>query len=893
MIRLPEGFRRAFDLQASDTHSAGDVEAELQFHIEERTSELVDRGLPPDEARRQAVRAFGDADRIRFELTRQARRSGSRLRRSTWLRDMRYDLGFAVRMSVRASGYAAVAILTLGLGIGANTAIFTLVDGVLMSPLPFHDADRLITLWSNSVSRGPYTRSPVSYPDFRDWRSQSTSFDGMAMLYGHDMVLREQQGPTPILVAAVSDDYFDVLRARTVLGRPFNRSDVLENSQIAVLKYGAWQRRFGADPAIIGKTIPLDQGTFTVLGVLDQGHDFPMWGEFFIPLSAEIISRHNLEHRGQRIDTWVLARLRSGLDSARAEAELRTIADRLAVAYPETNTEWSVVVAPLQQIVIDPWGSNANLPRALWLLYGAVALVLLIACANMANLSLARVIRRRRELAVRTALGAGRWRLVRQLLTESLLLTLVGALLGVLFARWAVTFIMAHGPALPRGAEIGIDLRVLAFTALLVGVTTLVFGILPALRGAGAGVAYLKDGARGILGGKGGKRLQSALVASQVGLAMLLLIGAGLLIESLANLRRVNAGFDVGNLLVLRTQAQAPPYSTDEQLLDLHRRLEEAVENLPGVVAASTVNHVPGGGMVITRIETPAIDTSLSAAFRTAAADYIETMGIPIREGRGLSAADMNPWNGSMLINERLAGVLGNAVGKRITVFKQKPGPDFGTPLDGVVVGVVGDVRGSLTQQVSPYTVYLPSPVNPWQSATLVARIDPAVQNPAALVREAVRQVDPNLPTTQLYMMEDQLHDSLSQQSFAVLLMGAFAGTALFLAGLGLYGVLAYVVRQRSREISVRMALGARREDVITMVVRRAIVIVAIGSVAGIVAAVAFARVISSLLFGVSATDPTLLATVTAVLVTVACAASFIPARRAASLDPMEVLREE
>jgi len=870
-----------FDLEESDSPSADEIRAELQFHVEMRTRDLVEGGLTPEDARRQAMREFGDTERIRRELAPSGHHSGSRSRWSSWLRDIRQDIGFAGRTLVRTPAYAAVAILTLGLGIGANTAMFTLVDGVLMSPLPFEDADRLVTLWSNSVSRGPFTRSPVSYPDFRDWRSQATSFDGMAMLYGHDMVLREREGPTPILVAAVSTDYFDVLRVRTVLGRPFNQNDVNENSRIAVLKYGTWQRRFGADPAIIGKTIPLEQGTFTVLGVLDQGHDFPMWGEFFIPLSQEIISRNNLEHRGQRIDTWVLARLRAGLDSAAAESELRTVADRLEIAYPETNTEWSAVIAPLHQIVIDPWGSNANMPRSLLLLNAAVALVLLIACANGANLSLARVLHRRRELAVRTALGAGRWRLVRQLLTESSLLTILGAIVGLLLARWTVTFILTRGPALPRSAEIGIDLRVLIFTAVLVGVTTLAFGILPAIRGAGAAFVDLRDGARGTLGSQGGKRLQSVLVASQVGLAMLLLIGAGLLIQSLTNLQRVDAGFDVENLLVLRTQAQAPPYSTDGQLLALHWRLEEAVEGIPGVVGASTVNHVPGGGMVITRIEMSDLDTSLSAAFRTAAADYIETMGIPIREGRGLSRADMSPWNGSLLVNER------------ITVFKQKPGPDFGEPLEGVVVGVVGDVRGSLAQQVSPYTVYLPNTVNPWQSATLVVRADPSVRNPAALVREAVLHVDPNLPVMQLWTMENQLRDSLAQQRFAVVLMGGFAGAALFLAALGLYGVLAYVVRQRSREISVRMALGARQTDVVTMVVKRAMLIVAVGGVAGVMAAVVLARVMSSLLFGVSAKDPGVFATVTGVLVFVAFVASFVPARRAASLDPIQVLREE
>jgi predicted permease len=890
-MRLPHGIRRLFNLESGATAPQEDIRTELDFPLDMQTRELIGEGWTQEEARREAERRFGRVIRIESDL-RQAHRSEPRRHIASLLNATRQDLGFALRTLSRTPGYTAVAVLTLGLGIGANTAMFTLVDGVLMRPLPYQDADRLVTLWSSSLSRGPYTRSPVSYPDFRDWRSQATSFEGMAMLYGHDVVLREREGPTPLLVAAVSGDYFELLRARAVLGRPFSQSGVSENPQVAVLKYGTWQRRFGGDPAIVGRTITLDDMIYTIVGVLDQGRDFPGWGEMWIPLSPEIIARHNLEHRGQRIDTWVLARLRPGVDSAAASAELQAIANRLAQAYPETNIEWSTLIAPLHQIVIDPWGTNASMPRSLLLLNGAVALVLLIACANVANLSMARVLHRRRELAIRTALGAGRWRLVRHLLTESLIVTATGATLGVVFARWAVSLILLRGPALPRAPEIAVDLRVLLFTAGLVGVTTLVFGILPAFRGAGTGFAELRDGPRGAIGGMSGKRLQSVLVTSQVGFALLLLTGAGLLIESLRSLQRVDAGFAVENLLVLRTQAQSPPYSTDEQLLDLHRRLEEAVENIPGVIAASTVNHVPGGGMVISRIEALGLDTSLSVTFRTAAADYIETMGIPVREGRSLTDADMIPWNGSILINERLASILGNALGRRVTVFKQKPGPDFGKPLEGTVIGIIGDVRGSLAQRVSPYTVYLPNTVNPWQSATLVVRTDQTVQNPAVLVREAVLRVDPNLPVIQLRMMEDQMYDSLAQQRFAVLLMGAFASAALLLAALGLYGVLAYLVRQRSREISVRMALGARQVDVVRLVVKRAMIIVGVGVVAGLTAATMLTRVMSSLLFDVSPTDPVTFLTVTGVLVCVAVVASYFPARRAASLDPMQVLRD-
>ena len=892
MVRLPKGVRRLFDIESTSTASEDEVRAELDFHLEMRVRDLVEQGLEPDEARAEAQRSFGDAGRINGILNRKARRAEPRRRVQAWLHDVGRDLVFSLRMLTRSSGYAAVAIVTLGLGIGANTAVFTLVDGVLMSPLPYQNSEQLVTLWSTSPTRGLFTRSPVSYPDFRDWRSQATGFQGMAMMYGDGALLSQRDGPVPIVIAAVSGDYFEILKARTILGTPFTANDALTNPQVAVLKYGTWQRRFGGDPDVIGQTITLDDMSYTVVGVTARGRDFPVWGELWIPLTPETVRANNLDHRGQRIDTWVLARLRPGVDSVTAVAELQTIARQLETAYPESNGDWSVLVAPLRQIVIDPFGRNATIPRSLFLLNGAVALVLLIACANVANLSLARVLHRRREFAVRTALGAVRWRLIRQLLTESLLVSAAGAILGIVVARWAVAFILANGPALPRDAEIALDSRVLLFTAALVAVTTLLFGILPALRSSASRFTDLRDGSRGSVGGRSGRRLQSVLVASQVGLALLLLVGAGLLVGSLRNLQQVDPGFDIDNLLVLRAEAESRPYS-DEQLVDLHQRLERAVEGVPGVLGAATVNHVPGGGMVISPLETAELDTTVSVAFRTASPDYIETMGIPVLEGRGLTRQDMAPWSGAILVNERLAGMFDNPLGTRITVFKQKPGSDFGEEQSGTIVGVVGDVRGSLAQQSSPFTVYLPFTQNPWRRATLVIRTDAAVLNSVAQVREAVRIVDPNVPLSGLHTMEAQMNDSLAQQRFAVLLMASFAGAALLLAALGIYGVLAYLVRQRARELSVRMALGARRADVVRLVVTRSMAIVGVGALAGLAAALALTRVMSSLLFGVTATDPKTYVVVTGVLVFVALAATYLPARHAASLDPMQLLREE
>lgn len=892
-MRLPRGIRRVFSLESSHTPSRDDVSGELEFHLAMRTQELIDRGLEPERARREAARLLGDTGRIASALLRDAQKARPRRLLSSWIAELRQDLSFALRTLRSAPGYTLAAVTTLGLGIGANTAVFTLVDGVLTSPLPYRHADRLVTLWSTSPSRGLFTRSPVSYPDFRDWRAQATSFSGMAMMYGGDAVLRQREGPTPIVVAAVSGDYFDVLGGSAVLGAPFNQRDADANAQVAVLKYGTWQRRYGGDPNIIGRTIGLDEMSYTIVGVMDRGRDFPAWGELWIPLSPEIIARNNLEHRGQRIDTWVLARLRPGVDSSAAVAELQTIAARLEQAYPATNTDWSVLVAPLRQIVIDPFGRNATLPRAMLLLNGAVGLVLLIACANVANLSLARLLFRRRELAVRMSLGAGRWRMIRQLLTESLVVSLAGAVLGVIVANWAVRFILAHGPALPRGSEIAVDVRVLTFTALLVAATTVAFGILPALRGGRAKAVDLREGTQRVTGRPRGRHLQSALVASQVGMALVLLVGAGLLLRSLVQLQSLDPGFDPEHLLVLRASAPSPPYSTDEQLIALHRTLERKLESVPGVTGAATVNHVPGGGMVISPLETQALDTTLSAVLRTASPDYVETMGIAVLEGRGLRESDADPWNGALLINQRLADIIQQPLGKRLTVFKQKPGADFGTALDGTVVGVVGDVRGSLAQGSSPFTVYVPDTQNPWQRATLVVRTDPAVTDPVTLVRRAILAADPNLPVSGLHTMEAQLQSSLAQQRFAVLLMSTFAGAAIFLAALGIYAVLAYTVRLRTREIGVRIALGANRGAVVGLVVRHTMAIVALGGAVGTVAAVALTGLMGTLLVGVEPLDPVTYATGAGTLVLVAFTAGYLPARRAANLDPMEVLREE
>ena len=810
------------------------------------------------------------------------------------VRDLISDFRYSLRSLKKSPGFAVVAVLTLALGIGANTAVFTVVNGVLLRPLPYPDQERLVTLLS--VQPEGSMGSLPSYPDFQSWHEQSESFEGMAFVYGDEKTLRTDDGLDPMLAAYVSADFFSTLRPTAFLGAPFGGigDDVFDGERLVVLKYGEWQDRFGGDPEIIGKTLPFTDGVHTVVGVMAEGVDYPVWADMWTPLTQEVVDRYGLRARDRRVDTRVLARLRPSVAQSEALAELTTIAARLSAEFPETNADWTVRFRSLETVVLDPWGQNQNLSRALYVLMGAVGLVLLIACANLANLMLARVVARGREMAVRRALGAGKWRLVRQTLTESLVLAALGAVGGVFLARWGVDALLAGAPPLPRVDEIKVDGGVLGYTTAIAIVTALLFGTAPALRTSGRNlVVNLKEGGWTSLGSLGTRRLQVSLVVSQVGLALVLLIGAGLLVKSLRQLAQVNLGFNPVQLTSVRIRPPMPQYEDSRLRADLYRRLVDAVEAVPGVESTSLVNHTPGGGLIYSPLRVEGLAEESSTGFKTVAPGYFETMGIALVEGRSFTDLDMTEHSDGLIINRSLARFLDVGIGRRITVFKQVADEELGVPISGQVVGIVGATRVSLSQEFPGPDVFVPYTVNPWMHSTIVARSRSDGPGIGEQIRDAVLSVEPEIPGVEPASMADLMYQTVSKERFAARLMGSFAIAALLLSAVGIYGVMAYLVKQRTAEIGLRMAMGATSHHVLRLIVGRAMWMVVLGTGVGLVAALALTRFLTAMLFGVGAMDLSTYAIVTGLLVLVAFVASFLPARQATRVDPLTTLRAE
>ncbi len=810
------------------------------------------------------------------------------------LRDFYQDVRYALRSLRKSLGYTTVAVLTLALGIGANTAVFTVVNGVLLRPLPYSDQDQLVTVWS--ARRDGSVGSLPSYPDYQSWRAQSESFDGMAFIYGDEKIRRTDEGLKPVLAAYVTGEFFSTLRARAKLGAPFGnlgRADVGEE-RLIVLKYRVWQGQFGADPDIIGKTVSFTDGSYTVGAVMAEGVDYPVWADIYTPITPAVIDGHGLNARDRRVDTRVLARLKSETDRSNALTELTAIAARLETVYPETNADWTVRIRPLKEIVLDPWGQNRNLRRALFVLMGAVGFVLLIACANIANLMLARFLARGRELAVRTALGAGRWRIVRQTLTESLVLAALGAAAGVLLARWGVDALLAGAPPLPRVDEISVGGGVLAFTAGLAVFAALLFGTAPAFRSGGRNlVERLKEGGRTAIGRLGTRHIQVSLVVSQVGLALVLLIGAGLLGKSLRQLAQVNLGFNATRLTSVRIRPPLPQYENARLRADLYQRLIEAVVAVPGIESASLVNHTPGGGLIFSPLRVEGLVEEATIAFKTVAPGYFETMGIGVVEGRSYETLDMTESTDGLIIDQTLAQSLDIELGRPITVFKQVADEELGQPITGEVIGIVGATRVSLSQE-SPYpNVFVPYTVNPWMHATVVARSRSDAGGIGEQIRDAVLAVEPEIPGVEPMSVADRVHQTVSKERFAARLMGSFAAAALLLSAVGIYGVLSYLIRQRTAEIGLRLALGASSKNVLGLVVGRAMWMVAAGTVLGLAAAFGLTRFLGAMLFGVGTTDLATYMSLTVVLVFVAFVASLLPANQAIRVDPLTTLRSE
>jgi putative ABC transport system permease protein len=820
------------------------------------------------------------------------------------MRELWQDLRYALRQVKNNPGFTAAAVLTLALGIGSNTAVFSLVNGVLLRPLAYTDAGRLYTLLEQ---RPPDDARLASYPTFQDWHAQIDAFDKLAYVRGLTMIFRSPDGPEQILAGYVSDDFLAAAGGRPILGRGFQPEEYRAGaSPVAVISHRLWQRRFGGDPAALGQQITLGDAGYTIVGVMPAGFAYPEWATLWIPLPGlPANDKPVLTQRGNHTDSRVIGRLRAGVSLEAAQTQVDAVAARLAAAYPAENEGWTrIQLIPLREQVLG----DAK-PRLL-VLSAAVAFVLLIGCSNLINLWLARATARSGEFAIRVALGAGRRRLMRQLLSENLLLAVIGGALGWLLAEAALAAVKASAPeVLPRLEEVTVDGRVLALTVALTLATGLVVGLLPALRATPPDLtASLKEGAPGSGSGTRKMQLRSALVVTQIALALVLLIGAGLLIRSFLRLQAVEPGFEVGRLATIRIMPPSPRYDDPERVVALYRRLGETLRGVPGVESVALTNHVPiSGASMPVNVQipdrSPAGGLGEAALFRTVSPEYFSTMGIPVLRGRPFNDGDMTPFSPNVLVNETFARRYWpgeNVLGKQLTVPKSvQARPDFGQPVAGTVVGVVGDVRHyGLEVDLEP-EVYLPYTVNPprWMGLVIRTRSEPELTIPA--LRRAVRSIDPDLPVTGADMwagfvtMDQQLARDVAPRKFNMSLLGAFAVAALLLGVIGLYGVMSYVMAQRRREIAVRMAVGAQQADVVRLALGGAMRLTLIGIGIGTIGALLLTRLMSSLLFGVAPTDPLTFVAVIALLAAVSLLASYLPALRAARTDPIAALRSE
>ena len=801
----------------------------------------------------------------------------------TW----RQDVSYALRRLRQSPGFTLVALLTLALGIGATSAIFSIVNAVLLRPLPFPEAFRLVEV--AQVWKGkPAVYSPQN---FLDVEAQAKSFERLAAIDSTGVTLTGHGAAARLEGAEVSAAFFDVMRARPVLGRGFVAGENEPGTKVVVLGHRLWLDRFGGDAGLVGKTVQIDREPRTVVGVAPPGFSYPEGAEVWLPMTYD--ERFRTNSRG----AWYLAvvgRLAPGASVASAREEVKAIAARLEKEYPDANEGVGGTVRSLHEATVG------DTRRALLVLLGAVGLVLLVACVNVANLLLARISGREGELALRAALGAGRGRIVRQLFTESLLLALAGGVAGILLAGVLVDALLALQPqGLPRLAEVSVDRGVLAFAALLSLVTSMVFGALPAIRiSRRAEAQSLRQGSRGILSG-GRPGLRGGLVVGQIALAMVLLAGSGLLIRSFSLLRRVDPGFDARSALTFRVSLPDSAYADAARRNSFYDALEGRLRALPGVRAVGAVSGLPltGNTFVISltvdgRPEPPpALQPSLHVAIATAG--YLRAMGIELVRGRGFGAGDDLRAPQVVLLSEtavRRHFADEDPIGKHIRLGLGGHGD---RKAGGEVVGVVRDVKRYSLARESPAEIYVPYAQFPLQSMAVVLRSDVEPRSLATAAEAAVHELDAELPVARVATLEEIVARSISEPRFYVVLLGAFAATALFLAALGLFGVMSYAVAQRTRELAVRMALGARQQELRRMVLREALGFGSLGLALGLGGALLVSRTLESLLFSVSPSDPATLAAVALLLLVTTLLAGYLPARRATRIDPVVALRAD
>ena len=810
-----------------------------------------------------------------------------------WLESFLQDVRYGVRMLVKNPGFTSVAVVTLALGIGANTAIFSVVNAVLLRPLPYSKPDRLMVILHNGWN-------PVAPANFIDWRSQNHVFNRMGAAEAWGPNLTEVDKPEPLAAMRVTADIFPLLGVQPVLGRFFlPEEDAPGKEHEVVLSYPLWQRRFAGDPKMIGRSMTLDGEKYTVIGVMPRRFKFALFwvrgAELWAPLALE--SRAG--NRGGK-SLRIFARLKPGITMEQARAEMATITAHLETQYPGTNR--NVTVLPLKEKVVG------EVRPALLVLLGAVGFVLLIACANVAHMLLARAAVRHREIAVRTALGAGRSRMVRQLLTESLMLAIVGGGAGLLFAFWGVCVLVALSPSsLPRLETIGLDGRVVTFMLCVSVLTGVVFGILPATKASTVNLHdSLKEGGRGSTEGIRRNALRSLLVASEFALALVLLMGAGLMIRSLLALETIDPGFNPHNLLTMVVKVNGSQVAEAPRRAAFYQQLLEHVRALPGVQSASAINHLPLAGDLwgwpywTEGRPIPRPGDELSAVYRVVMPGYFRSMNIPILGGRDISASDNMKAPGVVVVNKHLAHERWpgeDAIGKRITMNDPRKNPSWLT-----VVGVVKDAKQHEWAETADDEVYLPylqnrqylEDLNPaFASLTLVVRTFGDPNGLAPAIRGEVWSLDKNVTVSEVQSMDRVVSASTAQPRFYLFLLGTFAAVALILAAVGIYGVMSYSVSRRTHEIGIRMALGANEGVVLKLVTGQGMTLALVGAAAGLAGALLLSGSMSSLLYGIAPTDPLTLVAVSLLLVAVATLATYIPARRATRVDPIVALRYE
>jgi putative ABC transport system permease protein len=810
------------------------------------------------------------------------------------------DLRYALRMLRKAPGFTAVAVLTLALGIGANSAIFTVIDSVLLRPLQYKDADRLVYL--NEESKQLKGMS-VAYLNFQDWQSQNQVFERMGASQGNAFVLTRGEQPELVFCRSVTEGFFPTLGITPTLGREILASDDQPSAgPVALLSYGLWQRRFGGNPNIIGTALNLDGKAYTVVGVLPKGFEYlGNADDVYVPLGLQA---KDFTDRGNHPGIYAVGRLKPGVTLDQARAEMNAIAQRLAQAYPISNRGNGINLRSMQEVVVG------NIRPWLLILFAAVGLVLLIACANVANLLLTRATIREREIAIRTALGAARARMIRQLLTESLLLAFLGGVLGMALAILGIHLLTTAAPdSLPRVAEIHINAGVLGFTLLASLLTGAIFGLVPALHVSAPQLQQaLREGARGSTTG-GGQRVRSALVISELALSLVLLVAAGLLIRSFIRLLDVNPGFNADKVFTARIALPDTKYKDIPQVENFFDQLLRNLSAMPNVQSVGTITPLPftgEGWQADYRIEdrpTPEVGEFPNTDIHYVSPAYLQTMQIPLLSGRAFTDSDNDSNLPVAIVNQTFARRWWpnqNPIGKRIRLCGTcTPRPDREPPPWLTVVGLVGDVRQYGLDQEPKTEVYTPYNQHGGRTRALTYRalvLRTATNDPLTMtneVRSAVQQIDKDLPIFSIRTMEQLIGNSVASRKLSMFLLISFAGLALLLAAVGLYGVISYSVTQRTQEIGIRMALGASQRDVLAMVVTQASRLAAIGLGIGLVLALALAGLISKMLFGVRPSDPLTFACILLLLAAVALLASYIPARRASKVDPMIALRYE